>query len=219
MKYDLKDIINKINFEELKEFLYLSLVNDDYLLNKFRIEFNHYFPKMDKQKYEEKINDTISCCCDKRGYISYENTYQYEHLMLEHIDEAEKLLDNKDYQTAFILVRVVLDSIPNTAIDDSNGSTGMIADECIYVIRNILDNLDDEDILIEEILDDVLDEIKSLDLYNYGIDLYEVVEYFIQRKLYLEKIKNVFKEVLEFGNKESFIAKKCALYLKEIGTK
>ena len=59
MKYDLKDIIYKIDVEDMREFLYVSLIHDEDLLNRFRVEFSSYFPKLSKDDYEMCIRDSL----------------------------------------------------------------------------------------------------------------------------------------------------------------
>ena len=217
MKYDLKDIIYKIDLEDMREFLYVSLIHDEDLLNRFRVEFSSYFPKLSKDDYEDKIITAIYSCMDKHGYIDYESADSYEIAMLEYVSEAEKMVLSGDYDTAFIIASVILDSIPNTNIDDSNGSTGMVADECIQVIKNVLDHLKSEDLLLKGILDYVLEEVQSLDLYNYGIHLYEMLEYFIQKQLYLEEIKKAIQVSLKSNeDKSSYIKRKYIKYLEQM---
>lgn len=196
--YDLEDIINKINDKKIRKFLYNSLVNDDDLLNKFRVEFSDFFPKLSKKSYENKIYNAIRACGDRKyGFIDYSSSYKYEYVMLEFISEAKKLVDNEDYNTAFTIVTILLDSIPRTEIDDSNGSTGMVADSCIEIIFDILDIIGNDDKLIKDILDYVISDVKNLYLYNYGIDLKSILEYFINEHLYLDEIKNSLETALD----------------------
>lgn len=218
MNYDLKDILNKIDSKEIREFLYDNLINNDYLLNKFRIKFNNFFPKLSRSAYENKIAMAINNCANKRGYIEYGNTDSYECAMLEYLDEAWKLVSIKDFATAFTIVSLILDSIPKTDIDDSNGSTGMVADHCQKVMYDILDCLDNKDTLVKDILDYVFMEVKSLTLYNYGIQLYKMLEYFIQKKLYLEEITRVLQDFLEVNCEKSlYVRQKITEYLKLLG--
>lgn len=219
--YDLEDIINKIDDKKIRKFIYNTLVNDANLLNKFRVEFSDFFPKLSKESYESKIYSAIRLCGDRKyGFIDYNNTSKYEHVMFEFISEAEKLVDNKDYNTAFIIVTILLDSIPRTEIDDSGGSTGMIANSCIEIIFDILDLINSDDKLLGDILNYVIYEVKSLYLYNYGIDLSSILECFINDHLYLDEIKNSLEIALDNSkDKEYFYARKDYVdYLIQIYT-
>lgn len=219
--YDLKDIINKINDKKIRKFLYDTLINDADLLNKFRVEFSYFFPKLSKKSYESKIYNAIRSCGDRKyGFIDYNNTSKYEYVMFEFISEAEKLVDNKDYNTAFIIVTILLDSIPITEIDDSNGSTGIVADSCIEIIFDILDLINKDDKLLKDILNYVIYEVKNLYLYNYSIDLNNILKYFIDENLYLNEIKNSLEIALDNSkDKEYFYKRKDYVdYLIQIYT-
>lgn len=207
--YNLENIINKISDKKIRKILYNSLVNDD-LLNRFRAEFSDFFPKLSKKCYENKIYNAICACGDRRyGFIDYNNSSKYSRAMFEFINDAKKLIDNEDYDTAFIIITILLDSIPKTEIDDSNGSTGMVADSCIEIIFDILDIIGNDDKLLEDILNYVISEVKSLYLYNYGIDLKSVLEYFIDKHLYLDEIKNALEIALDnFKDKKYFYSRK-----------
>ena len=202
---DLENIINRIDNEKLKEFLYQSLRNDSTLLNKFRVEFHEFFPILSKRNYEQKIYSAIRSCGDKKyGYIDYESAFQYDHVMLEFINEAEKLIEEENYDTAFTIVSVLLLSIPETEIDDSNGSTGMIAEECIDMIFDILDNIDPSSELLKDILNLVINEVQTANLYNYGIDLKKILQYFIEEQLYLDEIEKSLELALEKSKDKSY---------------
>lgn len=208
--YDLENIINNIKEKEVKKFLYNSLINDEDLLNKFRVEFSDFFPKLSRESYENKIYTAIHNCSDKRhGFIDYSNTYKYEHAMLEFVDEACRLVDDGDYNTAFIIVTIILDSIPRTDIDDSNGSTGMVADSCIEIIFDILDKINPDDNLLKDILNYVICDVKSLYLYNYGIDLKSILGYFVNGQLYLNEIEESLQIALDNSkDKQYFYCRK-----------
>lgn len=204
-KYNLEDIINRIDDKKIKKTLYNILINDENLLNRFRVEFSEFFPKLSKKSYEKKIYNAIRSCGDRKyGFIDYENSSKYEHVMLEFIRETEKLVEDHDYNTAFTIVTILLDSIPKTEIDDSNGSTGMVAESCIEIIFSILNMVSIADELLKDIFNYVINEIKSLYLYNYGIDLKEILEYFINKQLYLNEIKTSLEIALDNSKSKEY---------------
>ncbi len=218
--FNLEDIVNKIEEKDLRKFLYTNLVNNSDWFNRFRVEFSNYFPKLSKENYRNKIYHAINKCCDRHGFIDYNNTSNYEHVMYEFIEEAEKLVDNEDYETAFTIITVILDSIPDTDIDDSNGSTGEIAEAVIEIIFDILDKVDDKNsAILRKIMDYVIKELKTAYLYNYGIDLNQILVYFIDNNLYLDDIKasletalNIFKNKDYFYNREDYVENLIKIY-------
>ncbi len=216
---NLEDIVKKVPEKDVRNFLYNSLKNDTDLLNKFRIEFSKYFPKLSKESYKHKIYQAINRCYDKRDFIDYSSTYKYERVMEEFINEARKLVDNEDYDTAFTIVSIILDSIPMTNIDDSNGSTGMVAAYSLEIIFDILDTIQDKNNpLLKKILDYVIEEVKDSHLYNYGIDLQQILKCFIDDKLYLDEIKTALEIALDnsFDKSYFYIRKDYVEYLIKI---
>ena len=47
---ELKEILDKININELKEFILNNVLINEDLQNRFRVEFNNYFPKLTKKR-------------------------------------------------------------------------------------------------------------------------------------------------------------------------
>ena len=125
--------------------------------------------------------------------------------MYEFTNEAKRLVNNGDYETALTIATVILDSIPNTDIDDSNGSTGAVADTTIEIIFDILTKIHDKNNpLLKSILDYVIEEVKTIDLYNYGIDLKQILKYFIDKEWYLDEIKVDLELALDNSSSKSY---------------
>ena len=216
---DLSAIINKIPTNLLKEFLIDTLSENSKLYDRFRVEFIDYFNPLTKEEYRKRIYDSISNCAGRYGYIDYENAWEYTHNMYEFTNEAEKLIKRGNYDLAFDIVSVILESIPDTEIDDSNGSTGEVAEECIEIIRNILNcNANEDKKLTYKIFDFIIEELKTEDLSNYGIELYELISYFIENRIFLEEVEQSLLEVLDDNiNKDYFYkAKYYVDYLIDI---
>ena len=94
----LEEIINKVDANKLRSFLYKALVNDNDLLNKFRVEFSNLFPKLSKEKYKQKIYRAIDNCGDRHGFIDYSRTSLYTRAMYDFTNEAQKLVKEKDWK-------------------------------------------------------------------------------------------------------------------------
>lgn len=218
MKENIEEIVNEIKEDDLRKFISKNLKTNTDLLDKFRIEFNTYFPARAKKEYESRLYNSISSCCDRYGFIDYYHTSNYETVMYKYIEEARELVNKKNYDEAFTLIDVILNSIPKTEIDDSDGSTDMIASSCIEIIQDILDLVDKDDKVLKEILEFIIKDVKELNLYNYGVDLSELLKYFIDNKIYLEEIKIDLEKALEKSKEKSYFynRKKYIGYLLEI---
>lgn len=206
---ELNEIVNKIDKKELVNFLVKYLSYDENILNDFRSNFVTYFPKMTQKDYRNKIWNAIKGSGGKDGYIDYNEVWNYSRSMHNFVHESEKMIENKDYTTAFYIVSEVLDSIPNTDIDDSSGTTGDIADDCIEVIETILEYTLVNDLeLSKQILDYLLHEVKMSRLSNYGVYVYPLLNCFIDKQKYVSEIETTLNDYILNKSKDSWLKTK-----------
>ncbi|MBQ8473030.1 MAG: hypothetical protein IJ501_05965 [Bacilli bacterium] len=214
---ELKKILDKIDNNDIKNYLLDILTYNENIMNDFRGTFINYFPKITKEEYNRKIYSAIQLASGRDGYIDYREASEYTRLMYGFIRESRNLLDNRNYESAFDIVETILDSIPETDIDDSNGSTGEVASDCIEVIEDILGYSLIDDLNISfRILNFVLDEIKTGIFYNYGIELYPLLDYFIDEKRYLKEIENTLNSFLKHSKETGSIRGKYNSILSRI---
>jgi len=183
----ISSILNKINEKELKKFLSDLIENNEDIYDLFRRKFVDYFPKISSATYKKKIFDAIREAGGRDGFIDYREGWGYTRKMYEFTTEASNLVDKNDYETAFIIVKIILDSIPDTAIDGSNGETSEVADSCIDVIIEILDKAPKNDKTIRDIFEYILLELKTHNLDNYGIELDNLIINFVRDDLFIEE--------------------------------
>ena len=183
----IRTILDKIDEKELKNFLENLIENEESIYDLFRRKFVNYFPKISPATYKRKIESAIREAGGRDGFIDYNEGWNYTRKLYEFTNEALNLVEKGDYETAFVIARIILDSIPDTAIDGSNGETGEVANSCIEVIVNILDKASKNDKTVKDILDYILIELKTHNLSNYGIELDDLIINFIRDGLFLQK--------------------------------
>lgn len=183
----IRTILDKIDEKELKDFLGNLIENEESIYDLFRREFVNYFPKMSPATYKRKIESAIREAGGRDGFIDYNEGWNYTRKMYEFTNEALNLVEKGDYETAFAIARIILDSIPDTAIDGSNGETGEVANSCIEIIVNILDKASKNDKTVEGIFDYILSELETHNLSGYGIELDDLIINFIRDGLFLQK--------------------------------
>lgn len=182
-----RTILDKINEKELKDFLENLIENEESIYDLFRRKFVNYFPKISLATYKRKIEFAIREAGGRDGFIDYNEGWNYTRKMYEFTNEALNLVENGDYETAFVIARIILDSIPDTAIDGSNGETSEVANSCIEVIISILNKASKDDKIVADILDYILIELKTHNLNSYGIELDDLIINFIRDGLFLQK--------------------------------
>ena len=202
---EIRDSLRTINKIELDDFLVELLIEDRDVYDKFRLRFNKSFPSLTIEDYENKIYSAIQSSAGCDGFIDYHESWDYTKNMHKIISEVNTLVDNGEYDLAFEVARTILETIPETDIDDSNGSTGEVADSCIEIIERILEFiLYDENVLAKKILDYILNEIKTEYLSNYAIDLYPLLNLYVERNIYLDEIEKGLLESLELGKSKKY---------------
>ena len=202
---EIRDSLRTINKIELDDFLVELLIEDRDVYDKFRLRFNKSFPSLTIEDYENKIYSAIQSSAGRDGFIDYHESWDYTKNMHKIISEVNTLVDNGEYDLAFEVARTILETIPETDIDDSNGSTGEVADSCIEIIERILEFiLYDENVLAKKILDYILNEIKTEYLSNYAIDLYPLLNLYVERNIYLDEIEKGLLESLELGKSKKY---------------
>ena len=201
----IRNSLKNINKTELDDFLVELLTEDKNIYDKFRLRFNKSFPLLTIKDYEKKIYDAIACSAGRDGFIDYYESWDYTKNMHKITDEINTLVDNGEYDLVFEVARTILETIPDTAIDDSNGSTGEVADSCIEIIERILESiLHDENALAKKILDYILNEPKTEYLSNYAIDLYPLLDLYVERNIYLDEIEEGLLDALEVGHSKDY---------------
>ena len=202
---EIRDSLRTINKIELDDFLVELLIEDRDVYDKFRLRFNKSFPSLTIEDYENKIYDAIANSAGRDGFIDYHESWDYTKNMHKITREVNSLVDNGDYVLAFEVAKAILESIPDTDIDDSNGSTGEVAESCIEIIERILESiLYDENTLAKKILDYILRELKTECLSNYGIYLYPLLDYFVDKNIYFDEIEEGLLESLEKGKNKKY---------------
>ncbi len=215
-----KEVIGKIDRGQLEKFMLGILAYNKDVENMFRSEFVGYLPKMTKKEYGIRIKDAINRACDRQGYINYNLTHVYSQSMYEFIHESENLVKSGNYSSAFDIIEEILDSIPNTDIDDSDGTTGDIADDCMKVIKDILKySLTSDKDVSDRILNFLLSEIKTKALSNYGIELYPLLDYYIDEKRNLDKIETCLKDYINSHGDDRYTIAKYREILAKIDKK
>lgn len=201
---ELKIWLKKIGYDELQEFLVELLITDKSFSDKFRLKFSHIFPPLSLEEYKKKIRNAIITSGGRDGFIDYREAYDYTNAMYKILTEVETLVDKRHNELAFSVIKEILDSIPDTEIDDSNGSTGEIAYSCIEIIEEILMATTSDQEVSKKILDYLLEEVVTDRLSNYGIELCTLFHFYIKNNLYLETIEKSLLSALEQGKNKKY---------------
>lgn len=199
----IESIIKNIKESDLRIFLTNLLEEDEKVLDRFKIHFISEFPTPTISDYKSRIYLAIREVAGRDGFIDYSEASNYVNAMYTFIEEAQILIDKELFELAFDIITLILDEIPDLAIDDSGGETSCVSDECIGIIKKILELCDNEKVL-NKILNYICNELTTQTLSNYGVELYELINWFIQNKLYLDKIEKTLLDAIENGKDKKY---------------
>lgn len=159
---------------------------------------------MPKSVYEKRISKSIYQVIGRKGFIEYNETYKLSNLTDDYMQEANNLIKHNEYQIPFWIASLILEKLPEIPIDDSDGITGCIENECVEVIEKILEKCKNNDI-INEIFYWIIKSIKNDTLGDYSDGIENVLdEYFIEDKFIKERLKIIDGKIQELNKEKDY---------------
>lgn len=135
-------LLSKLDKQELVDFIRKECSYDGYFRDRFLALGAGTLFKPDPQKYTERIEDLIRGYGDRRGYIEYSATYDFNRSVMQILEEAEKAMGNHQWEVAIAVLSGISDAGDDIldAGDDSSGELGGIVCECILMWHELCEN-------------------------------------------------------------------------------
>ena len=191
-----KNIIAQIPDRDLRDFVFELISDNESAKRDFRLKFSELLPTPSAQNYKREIKKAIHQISGKNGFITYDLAWTYAEEMQVFIDEATLLVTKQHHDTAFNIISAILDEIPDLAIDDSDGVTSDVSESCAEIIVRILDSCSLNHPIIKKIFDYITTELKTERLSNYGVEIGDLIRYFIDKKLFLDATESCLLSVI-----------------------
>lgn len=187
----------------VRKFLVDILKSNGALLNRFKIAVSQDISEDDIRVYKRQIDQIFRKYEGRGNFIDYYHASGFISDLYEFLcEDIRTMLDNKQYEAAFLLSTYLFVKVGNVDMDDSDGGTGMISDECQDIWFEIL----------EESVDERLEQkmfqwfINSLDgsVIDYMEDYIEetLFVYFKENKYMEEKLKFTDKMIKSASEKK-----------------
>ncbi len=161
------------NCKHMAAFLYY-IEKEENIKDKKKIE-RQDFEENSKEAYEKRISRTIERAMGRTGFIAFHKVNRFLERMYVYIQEAEDLIEKKEYQVSFWIAILILEKIPNLDIDDYDGNMFLMASDCAEIIQEILQKCKDKNIK-KEILDWLNEAIKNNVLRDFSVVIEEMFE-------------------------------------------
>ena len=187
---DAYELVKGADESLVRKFLTEILINNEALLNRFKIAVNQEISEDDIRVYKRQIDQIFRNHEGRGNFIDYYHASRFISELYGFLcEDIRNMLNNKQYEAAFLLSTYLFVEVGNVDMDDSDGGTSMISDECQDIWVEIL----------EESADERLEQkmfqwfINNLDgsVIDYMEDYIEKTffEYFKENKYMEEKLK------------------------------
>lgn len=203
---DAYELVKGAEEDLVRRFLADILKSNEVLLNRFKIAVTQEISADDIKIYKRQIDQIFRKYGGRNNFIDYYHASDFISELYEFLcEDIRSMLNNKQYEAAFLLSTYLLVKTGNVDMDDSDGGTGMISGECQDIWIEILEESTDEQ--LEQKMFQWF--INSLDgsVIDYMEDYIEetLFEYFKENKYMAEKLKLTDKMIkLVSGKKDDW---------------
>lgn len=144
-KRELQEVIAGIPIKELQEIVFSQATSDDFLYNRIMTKYALITPRH-MIRLKQQVNDIGYHYSDRSGFVDYYHATDYTDALNTLLYENILLLLEKNYRMeAFELVNCVFYEIGNRDMDDSDGGTSFVADNCYEYWQTILQECNDKE--------------------------------------------------------------------------
>ena len=144
-KRELQEVIAGIPIKELQEIVFSQATSDDFLYNRIMTKYALITPRH-MIRLKQQVNDIGYHYSDRSGFVDYYHATDYTDALNTLLYENIPLLLEKNYRMeAFELVNCVFYEIGNRDMDDSDGGTSFVADNCYEYWQTILQECNDKE--------------------------------------------------------------------------
>ena len=145
-KEEIRKLIQETEPEIVEEFLADLLMQDEQLMLRFKRTAGKNLSEEDIERYFHQVDEITWRYQGRDGFINY---YEADGFILELqqilMNDVRTMINQKNYKCAFRLMNYIFETIGEVDMDDSDGGTGMLADEIYNDWRELLDYVDEKE--------------------------------------------------------------------------
>lgn len=140
---NVEDVINQATNEQIHDFLLDILDKDERLFIKFKTLVAPSLDVKDILYYKRQVDVTVQTYLGRDHFISYYEANDFISEMENYLhDDVQRLIDEELYWYAYELSMYIFVKVGQVDMDDSDGGTSLIANECTQIWHEILDHAD-----------------------------------------------------------------------------
>lgn len=142
-KRKLEQTVASIPLDELRAFVVQLAEQDETIRNRILVTYGEVEDSV-ISLLKRQIDGILRDCSDRYGYIDYNDANDFSRKMVDFLHgHVLTLIERGQLWTAFTLTNYVVEKAGNCDIDDSNGDTQWIIEECQETWREILGHADE----------------------------------------------------------------------------
>lgn len=135
----IKKLVEEADVDMVRTYLASVLVENEKLLVRFYNTVNERTTEEDMQRYMAQIDHIADRYLGRERFISYYKANGFISELEEILDQdVRRMMDRADYRSAFRLMNYIFVLIGEVDMDDSDGGTGMMADEIYQLWMELL---------------------------------------------------------------------------------
>lgn len=180
---EVASLVNKIPEEDMRELLSKILLKDEHLRNQLQLKYDFKMNARQMTKLENEVHNIIRQYCGRGGFVDWKYAFHFISELRTFLDEKIPfLLEHDCVMQAFKLTNLVFVEVGNTDMDDSDGGTTLLAEDCYDYWEMILEKSNDEQ---KDLIKEWFENHKA---GNYVIDYMEdYMEEFYEQHLLSKK--------------------------------
>lgn len=131
------DIFKKVSKEDLAKFIKSQFSKDHNFKNAFTTYFAEYIDENAASKYMMIVKNIIKASEDWYGFIDYRSARTFTRNMETMLNKSEMLLENGNINESLAICKAMIEVIPTTIMDDSDGDIQILSDYTFNIFSQI----------------------------------------------------------------------------------
>lgn len=140
---DVRKLVKEADAELIEAFLIDVLKNDLKMLTRFKSSVCRGFSKEDMKRFKKQIDQVVWKNTDRNGFVDYRSASTLTCELMDFLDQdIANILSSQRYKEAFELSCYIFTKAGDLEIDDSDGGVSEIAQTCVQIWHDILEQCD-----------------------------------------------------------------------------
>ncbi len=146
----LKEVLNHVNDQELREFVYQKGLIDESFRSYFLTSFIEYHPGDSKMVFAKRLKAVLRSAQGRKGFIEWSSTKEVSKELDDLLDVAEREFTRRNFKTAIFIAEAVMEQMVEALqySDDSSGYFGGAIEISYSLLQKIAQAITSEEIRI-----------------------------------------------------------------------